>query len=64
MTTKPIQCESRMLEEVRRWRREAYEADQVRSPEDRRHMLDALLQQFGLTPEQHEAHPRPDLPRR
>ena len=64
MTTKPIQRESRMLEEVRRWRREAYEADQVRSPEERSRMLDALLKQFGLTPEQDEAHPRPDRPRR
>ena len=64
MTTKPIQRESRMLEEVRRWRREAYEADQVRSPEERRRMLDALLRQFGLTPEQDETHPRPNHPRR
>ena len=64
MTTKPIQRESRMLEEVRTWRREAYEADQGRSPEERRRMLDVLLQQFGLTREKDEAHPRPDHPRR
>lgn len=64
MTTKPIQRESRMLEEVRRWRREAYEADQVRSPDERKQTLDALLRQFGLTPEPDEAHPHPDRPRR
>ncbi|MFH0980703.1 MAG: hypothetical protein V2A79_04100 [Planctomycetota bacterium] len=53
MTTEPTPPrESKMLEHVRRWRREAYEADQPRSPEDRARHLDELLQRFGLAPRQ------------
>ena len=49
MTTKPIPHESKMLEEVRRWRNEAFEADQARSPEERASHLAELLRRFGLS---------------
>jgi uncharacterized protein (DUF2336 family) len=48
MTTKPTSHESKMLEEVRRWRKEAFEADQARSPEERVSHLAELLRRFGL----------------
>ncbi len=37
-----------MLEEVRRWRREVYEADQNRSAEDRARRVEELARSLGL----------------
>jgi hypothetical protein len=48
MPTKVNVTESRMLEDVRRWRREAYEADQARNDEERKARLHELAQQFKL----------------
>ena len=49
MTTQSIPHESKMLTEVRRWRREAYEADLARTPDQRLELLKQLIRQFGLT---------------
>lgn len=49
MTTPPNEHESKMLAEVRRWRKEAYDADQVRSPQERAEQLDDLVRRFGLS---------------
>jgi len=51
MTTKPTVRESKMLVETRRWRREAYEAYQVRTPKQREERLAELLRECGLPPE-------------
>ncbi len=48
MMTKMTPTESRMLEEVRRWRREVYEADQIRSAEDRARCVEELARSLGL----------------
>ena len=42
--------ESKMLELTRKWRREAFEADQKRSPEERTRRTQELLGAFGLSP--------------
>jgi hypothetical protein len=54
MTTNEESTESRMLEQVRRWRREAYEADRSMQKSDRRAKLNALAKRYGLdiTPSQ------------
>lgn len=49
MTTPMKVHESKMLTEVRRWRREAYEADRTRTPQQRAEHLKELMKQFGLT---------------
>jgi len=48
MTTESSPRESHMLEQVRRWRREAYDADRLRTPEERAKALAELLRRFGL----------------
>ena len=48
MTTQPTPHESVMLEEVRRWRSEAFEADRLRTPEQRERDRADLLARFGL----------------
>ncbi len=57
MTNEPTHDESAMLEEVRRWRAEAFEADRIRTPTQRERDRAELLKRFGL-----EA-PRKDHPR-
>lgn len=49
MTTSPEPNESRMLQLVRRWRREAYEA-RPQTGEERRKQEAELLGRFGLKP--------------
>jgi hypothetical protein len=49
MTTTPEPKESRMLQLVRRWRREAYEA-RPQTEEERRKQEAELLGRFGLKP--------------
>ena len=49
MTTKPIPRESKMLEEVRRWRKEAFEADRERTLEERAQRQNELIHRFGLS---------------
>ena len=48
MTTNGEPTESKMLEQVRRWRREAYEADQPTPKPDRRAKLHELAERYGL----------------
>ncbi len=48
MTTQPMPHESTMIEEVRRWRSEAFEADRLRTPEKRERDRAELLSRFGL----------------
>ena len=48
MTTKPRRTESRMLDEVRRWRREVYEADRDKTAEERAARVRELAERFGL----------------
>jgi len=48
MTTNSKSTESKMLEQVRRWRREAYEADRAMPDADRRAKLHALAKRYGL----------------
>lgn len=48
MMTKMTPTESRMLQQVRRWRREAYEADQNRTDEQRATRLRELAGRLGL----------------
>lgn len=47
MTSTPRERE--MLKRVRRWRKEAYEADQARTEKDRRERGKELLDRFGLS---------------
>jgi hypothetical protein len=49
MTTDPTPHESRILEKVRRWRREVYEADRTNSPEQCAERVAELLRNLGLT---------------
>jgi len=62
MTTQPTPHESVMIEEVRRWRSEAFEADRRRTPEQRERDRAELLRGFGLKPpsEKPPAKPRAD----
>lgn len=48
MTTKPNPGESKMLEEVLRWRKEAFEEDQAKTPEERARNGRELMKQLGL----------------
>ena len=48
MTTKPNSGESKMLEEVRRWRKEAFEEDQAKTPEDRARNGREVMKELGL----------------
>ena len=48
MTRKTNQSESEMLQQVRRWRREAYEADRSRGEEERIHRVRELSGRYGL----------------
>ncbi len=48
MTTDQTPFESQMLQEVRRWRKEAYERRQTLSPEERAKRLNELLKELGL----------------
>ena len=61
MTTKPNPHESKMLEEVRRWRKEAFEADRERTPEERAQRQDELIHYFGLS--NTKSKPEPDRKR-
>jgi len=58
MTTNSTPHESKMMAEVRRWRQEAYEADQARSSEERAQRFTELLNQFGLTTKRIDANSR------
>lgn len=49
MTTDQTPFESQMLQEVRRWRREANEMRQTLSPEERAKRLKELLKELGLS---------------
>lgn len=49
METERYFKESKVLEEVRRWRREVYEEDLKLTPEERRRKVEALAKEFGLT---------------
>jgi len=49
MTTRPKPTESKMLEEVRRWRQEAFAEDQNRTPEEKDRHSAELIKQFGLS---------------
>ena len=48
MTNKKNTTESEMLQQVRRWRREAYEAVCARTEEERSHRLRDLADRYGL----------------
>lgn len=48
MTMKTNPAESRMLEQVRRWRREAYEAEKSSPEQDRVTRFRKLAGRFGL----------------
>lgn len=48
MTTKSSPRESEMLRQVRIWRKEAYEADRSRSPEEREKERNEILRRFGI----------------
>ena len=48
MTTNRKSTESQMLEQVRRWRREAYEADQSTPQADRHARLHEWAERYGL----------------
>ena len=48
MTTNPNPGESKMLEEVRKWRKEAYEEDQARTLEERTRHAQEIMEQMGL----------------
>ncbi len=48
METNLIPHESKMLESVRRWRKEVYESDQKLSKQERIKRENDLLRQFGL----------------
>ena len=50
MTKKSVPFESEMLIEVRKWRKAAFEADKLRSPEERERHRARLIQKFGLKP--------------
>lgn len=48
MTRKTKRTESKMLEEIRRWRKEAYEEHQGMSEEERAERFRKLADRFGL----------------
>ena len=48
MTKKTNPVESEMLRQVRRWRREAYEADRSRGQSERTRRLRELADHYGL----------------
>lgn len=48
MTKKMKLAESKMLDEVRGWRKAVYEADRNRSPEERAKHHAELLKRYGL----------------
>ncbi len=48
MTKKTNPVESKMLRQVRRWRREAYEAEQFHSQSERARRLRELADHYGL----------------
>lgn len=48
MTTRWTRTESRMLEAVRRWRREVYDDDRQLAEKDRIRRLHELADRFGL----------------
>ncbi len=48
MATKSIRTESRMLEEVRRWRRQVYDSDRCGAGQDAPGRLRELAKRFGL----------------
>ena len=48
MAKESIRTESQMIEKVRRWRREAYEAEVARSPQQRADRWHELAREFGL----------------
>lgn len=49
MTNKTMHKESKMLESVRRWRSEAYEADRNLDEEARHRRAKELAERFGIT---------------
>jgi hypothetical protein len=49
MTTNETPFESKMLQEVRRWRKEAYEIRQTLSPQEQAKRLNELLKEVGLS---------------
>ena len=56
MTTISEPFESRVLTEVRKWRKAAYEEDRARTPEQRAEHRRRLLQKFGLESFQRRRH--------
>ena len=58
MTTDPTPHDSRLLEKVRRWRREAYEEERASSPEQYAKRLAELLRNLGLTLQPSRRRPR------
>ena len=60
MVTKWTPTESRVLEEVRRWRRQVYEADRGSSEVERLRRVHELAQRLGLTTIQRDEPRAPD----